>query len=43
MGTIMAHTSMKDENENITIQITGDGDVEKILCVASLEGKKSIV
>ncbi len=43
MGTIMAHTSMKDENENITIQITGDKEVEKIICVASLEGKKSKV
>lgn len=41
MGTIMAHTSMKDENENITIQINGDGQMEKIICVSSLEGKKS--
>ena len=41
MGTIMAHTSMKDENDNITIQINGDGQMEKIICVSSLEGKKS--
>lgn len=41
MGTMMAHTSMKDENENITIQINGDGQMEKIICVSSLEGKKS--
>lgn len=41
MGTIMAHTSMKDENENITIQINGDGQMEKIICVSSLKGKKS--
>lgn len=41
MGTIMAHTSMKDENENITIQISGDGQMQKIICVSSLEGKKS--
>ena len=41
MGAIMAHTSMKDENENITIQINGDGAMEKIICVSSLEGKKS--
>lgn len=41
MGTIMAHTSMKDENENITIQINSDGAMEKIICVSNLEGKKS--
>lgn len=41
MGTIMAHTSMKDENENITIQINCNGAMEKIICVSSLEGKKS--
>ena len=41
MGAIMAHTSMKDENENITIQINADGDMQKIICVSRLEGKKA--
>ena len=41
MGTIMAHTAMKDENENITIQLNGDGPIGKIICVASVKQKNA--
>ncbi|MGN1299540.1 MAG: Hsp33 family molecular chaperone HslO [Candidatus Scatovivens sp.] len=41
MATIIAHTSMKDENENITIQINGNGPIGKIICVSKIKGDES--